>query len=79
MKRADFEREPCQCGECRQAGVDRLEQARDPHSGRLLHGHELRRWHEAREQFRTLARAAVGKPGRHAAGFEKLAQGKGIR
>ena len=73
MKIQDFRAASCDCPECRQTGVDTLEQVRDPHTGRLLHGHELRRWYEARDRFRTLARQAVGKPGRHASGFEKLA------
>jgi hypothetical protein len=79
MKAADFRLPPCSCPECRQAGVDRLEQRRDPRTGAVLHGHELRRWYEARAKFMQEAREAVGKPGRHAAGFEKLAQGKAIR
>ena len=82
MRLQDFRSAPCSCPECRQAGVDALEQVRDPWSGRLLHGHDLRRWYEARDRFRTLARKAVGAPGRHGKGFEKLvawarAQGKG--
>jgi len=63
---------PCSCPECYQAGVTKLEQRRDPYSGKLLHGYPLRRWYEAREQFRKAARKAVGAPGRHGSGFERL-------
>jgi hypothetical protein len=76
MKRDDFRGAPCGCPECRQAGVTELEQVRDFHTGRWLHGHELRRWHEARDEFRKLAREAVGEPGRHGKGFERLVRGK---
>lgn len=72
MKIEDFRAAPCACPECRQAGVTDLERVRDPQTGRLLHGSELRRWYEARAQFKRLAREAVGKPGRHGAGFEWL-------
>lgn len=72
MNHHDFRQPPCCCAECRQAGVDTLEQVRDPHTGRFLHGHALRRWYEARAEFKKRARQAVGKPGRHAAGFERL-------
>ena len=60
MKRADFEREPCHCGECRQAGVEDKLQLRDPQSGKWLHGYDLRRCYEAAdrclEQFRALVK-----------------------
>ena len=72
MKREGFKAPPCTCPECRQAGVSDRELVRDPQRGRWLHGHELRRWYEAQAQFKKLAREAVGKPGRHAAGFERL-------
>lgn len=72
MNRDDFVGRPCACGECLQAGVQTLETRRDRDTGRWLHGYALKRWYEARERFRTAARAAVGAPGRHAHGFEKL-------
>ena len=76
MNRADFVLPPCSCGECVQAGVTDLELRRDPHTGDVLHGYRLKRWYESYEQFKTLARQAVGGPGRHARGFEKLAGGR---
>ncbi len=39
-----------------------------------MHGFELRRWLTARDEFKRQARAAVGAPGRHQRGFEKLAE-----
>lgn len=53
MKRADFERGPCPCAECRQAGVSELEQVRDPQTGAYLHGYPLKRWYEARDAFKA--------------------------
>lgn len=72
MRPADFEAPPCRCGECCQAGVETLHQRRDPRTGQLLHGYPLKRWYEARDKFRTMARQAVGPKGRHAQGFEPL-------
>ena len=72
MTAKDFVGPPCGCPQCQQAGVDALEQVRDPRSGAWLHGYELKRWYEARDRFRADARAAVGPRGRHASGFEKL-------
>jgi hypothetical protein len=74
MNKSDFVGFPCGCGECVQAGVSNREQRRDPHTGKWLHGYALKRWYESRDRFQQLARAAAGKPGRHAAGFEKLVQ-----
>ena len=51
MKAADFEREPCFCGECQQAGVSERPQKRDPRTGKWLHGYELRRLYEAEANF----------------------------
>lgn len=72
MKPEDFIGAPCACGECMQAGVQTLETRRDRETGRWLHGYALKRWYEARDRFREQARAAVGAPGRHAKGFERL-------
>lgn len=74
MRREDYIGPPCRCGECVQAGVSEQEQRRDPRTGAWLHGHDLRRWLEARDTFLRRARAAVGPKGRHAAGFEPLAR-----
>lgn len=68
----EVERAPCTCPECYQAGVSALPQRKDPRTLAWLHGYDLKRWYEARERFRTAARAAVGAHGRHANGFEKL-------
>lgn len=73
MSQKDFIGPPCDCGACRQANVDALEQVRDPRSGKWLHGYQLKAWYGARDKFREAARAAVGPRGRHASGFEKLA------
>lgn len=75
IKLEDFIGPVCGCPECQQAGVADQEQRRDRQTGVMLHGYGLRRWLEAREQFRRAARAAVGPKGRHAKGFEKLVQG----
>jgi hypothetical protein len=69
---ADLTAEPCPCGECLQAGVTEERRRRDPHTGRLMHGYELRRWLDARDKFMQTARAAVGPRGRHQQGFERL-------
>lgn len=76
MNRADFVGPPCGCGECVQAGVSQLPQRRDPHSGRMLHGYDLRGWYLAYERFRAAARAAVGPKAPRGGGFSKLAGGK---
>lgn len=70
-------RKPCNCLVCQSAGVTDLpvvlvpgdETNPKPHE---LHGEPLRAWYEARDRFMRAARAAVGAPGRHAAGFEEL-------
>lgn len=72
MKLTDIEREPCGCVDCVRAGVSEMPQRRDPRTGAFLHGWNLARWYQAREAFRTAARAAVGPKGRHAKGFERL-------
>lgn len=72
MKPEDIFGPVCGCGECIQAGVADEPQRRDPHTGRMTHGYELRRGLDAFKQFQKLARAAVGAKGRHGKGFEKL-------
>ena len=76
MKREDFVSPACSCPQCEQAGVTELEGRRDPWTGSVAHGYDLRRWYEARAKFRKAARAAVGGGGRHAQGFERLGQEK---
>jgi len=44
----------------------------DWHTREWLHGDALRRWYAARDSFYSAARKAVGVPGRHADGFERL-------
>lgn len=73
MKPADFVGRPCDCPNCRQAGVTELAIRRDPRSGEWLHGYDLKRWYDAKARFEQAARAAVGERGRHAKGFERLA------
>lgn len=73
MKPGDFIGAPCSCAECCQAGVTARELRRDPTTGAWLHGYALKRWYEAMEHFKRKARAAVGAPGRHGQGFERLA------
>lgn len=51
MIRADFERGPCTCGECRQAGVSDRPQLRSTKTGAFLHGYELKRVYEAQDAF----------------------------
>ena len=51
LKRSDFEREPCACGECQQAGVSGLPQLRDPRTGAWMHGYPLKRVYEAKASF----------------------------
>ena len=57
MRREDISQPPCSCPDCRQAGVSDRPVVRDPHSGKLLHGQELRRYYEAADGF--LARFKV--------------------
>lgn len=76
MKVEDFITGPCGCGECLAANVAEESQRRDPHTGQWMHGYQLRRWLDARKRFQELARTVVGKKGRHANGFEKLASHK---
>lgn len=47
----DFIQPPCACPACRHAGVNHLRVRRDPYSGKLLHGVELRQWYEAKAAF----------------------------
>lgn len=72
MKPEDIFGPICGCGECRQAGVAEERTRRDPHTGRMLHGYELRKGLDAFAAFQKAARAAVGPRGRHGKGFEKL-------
>lgn len=72
MKTDDIYGPPCGCGECIQAGVAEEQTRRDPYTGRMIHGYELRRGLDAFKTFMQRARAAVGEKGRHAKGFEKL-------
>jgi hypothetical protein len=75
MKKEDIYGAPCGCGECIQAGVAHEQTRRDPYTGKMLHGYELRKGLDAFKRFQELARAAVGPRGRRASGFEKLAKG----
>jgi hypothetical protein len=61
MKHEDFEREPCQCGDCQQAGVSNLIQIRDRLTGRWIHGYPLKKWYEARDAFWTAFHAQAQK------------------
>lgn len=54
LKRDDFERPACDCGECRQAGVSDRPQLRHSRTGVWLHGYELKRVYEARDSFWAL-------------------------
>lgn len=72
VKAADIYGPICGCGECLQAGVASEQQRRDPYTGRMIHGYELRRGLDAFRECMAKARAAVGAKGRHAKGFEKL-------
>ncbi len=53
MTREDYEQAPCTCPICRQAGVHMKPQIRDRYTGAWLHGYDLKRWHDARDQFWT--------------------------
>ena len=50
MKREDWQKDPCGCPECRQAGVGDVPQQRDPQTGCWLHGYALRRVRDAADQ-----------------------------
>ena len=54
LKAEDFIGPPCDCVPCRQADVSDREIRRDPSTGRWLHGMDLWRWYEARDQARKL-------------------------
>lgn len=56
IKPADYQREPCDCGECRQAGVDDKPQLRDPRSGAFAHGYALKGMYDAKESFWALVK-----------------------
>lgn len=64
MKAADIFGPVCGCAECQAAGVGQEQTRRDPHTGRILHGWELRRGLIAFQRFQEMARAAVGPRGR---------------
>lgn len=53
------EREPCQCAECFQAGVHTRPQLRNRH-GEPVHGYELKRIWDARDEFWRLAEERFG-------------------
>lgn len=61
MKREDFEREPCTCPECVQAGVDDKPQRRDRYTGEWLHGYPLKRNHDAEAAFWRKFREMVNR------------------
>lgn len=63
MKPQDFEQAPCHCPQCVQAGVSELPQIRDRHTGKWLHGYDLKRWVEARDSFWTSFHQQVEKRG----------------
>lgn len=57
-----FEGPPCHCGECRAAGVTDLSTRLVPVSGgrpRIIHGAELRSWHQERDRFLALRESFV--------------------
>lgn len=56
ISRDDFERAPCTCPECYQAGVSERPQLRGYRSGAWMHGQELRRTWEARDSFWALVK-----------------------
>ncbi len=72
MKIEDVYGPVCGCGECIQAGVATEQTRRDPYTGRMIHGYELRRGLDAYAECMAKCRAMVGERGRHAKGFEKL-------
>lgn len=57
MRIEDIEQPPCACGECVQAQVTDKPRRRDPRSGRLLHGYELKRWYQAKDACLTSLKA----------------------
>lgn len=59
MKPEDFIGEPCSCERCVRAGVTDKPLRRDPWTGKLLHGVELRRWWHAHDEFFARAKTAV--------------------
>ena len=63
LKRSDFEREPCTCGECQQAGVSVLPQLRDWRTGAWMHGYPLKRVYEAKAAFWSRFRETVQTKG----------------
>ncbi len=75
MKPADYIGHCCDCALCRQADITDRPTRRDPWTGAMLHGYELKRWYEAYDYFLKRARAAVGPKGRQEKGFEKLVKG----
>ncbi len=56
MRVEDILAPPCQCPECRQAGMTTTERRRDPQTGEWLHGFRLQRWIDARDGFFARAR-----------------------
>lgn len=54
IKRSDFERSACTCPDCHQAGVSERPQLRHSRTGVWMHGQELRRTYEARDDFWAL-------------------------
>jgi hypothetical protein len=63
VKREDYERAPCACGDCHQAGVSHLNQRRDPFSGKWLCGYELKRLYNAKEACLAMAKQLAAKKG----------------
>lgn len=63
MNRRDYVRDSCTCGECQQAGVSDVLQVRDPHSGKWLHGYELKRVQDAADRFLESYKAAMKPKG----------------
>lgn len=56
LKRDDFEREPCTCPACVQAGMSARPQRRSPQTGAFLHGYDLVRLYAAEDNFWALAK-----------------------
>jgi hypothetical protein len=61
LKPSDFIGDPCGCGECLQAGMSTLPIRRDPFSGEWLHGYALKRWYDAKEQYRRATQQVATK------------------
>lgn len=57
ITRDDFERTPCTCPACYQAGVSGRLQLRSPQTGAFLHGEDLRRLYVAKDAFWASAAA----------------------